>query len=199
VLFTKFLFALVLCPIALFAQEEIRLSEEDFIMGVNELARLGAKKPFMKDSPDVLLEPKSLGHFFTDRIYQRLEGNAYFGYHYDEGFNCDISEVSIEEIRDLTGTTGTAYRLALEQALAENFKIKSNAACQIGICIVGVEAKETDRTLAGIMVEAYLRNASTKKSFFIRFGAGSPGGLAAAIRLSASVLIAELEARRERH
>ena len=193
---TKLLFALILCPIALFSQQEPKLSDADFITGVNELALLGAKKPFLKDSSDVLLEPKSLGHFFTDRIYQRLEGNAYFGYRFDEGFNCDESEVSIEEIRDLTGTTGAAYRLALEQAL-ENYKINPKAVCQIGLGIIGVEAKETDRTLAGVMVEAYLRNASTKKSLFIRFGAGSPGGLAAAVRLSASMLVADLEARRE--
>ena len=192
------LFALILCPIALFAQEEVKMSEADFIAGVNELARLGAKKPFLRDSPDVHLEPKSLGHFFTDRIYQRLEGNGYFGYRFDEGFNCDAAEVSIEEIRDLTGTVGAAYRLALEQALT-NYKVNPNAVCQIGLCIVGVEAKETDRTLPGVMVEAYLRNASTKKSFFIRFGAGNPNGLAAAIRLSASMLVAELEGRRERH
>ena len=194
---TKFLFALIFCPVALFGQEEIKM--DDFIAGVNELARLGAKKLFLKDSPDVLLEPKSLGHFFTDRIYQRLEGNAYFGYRFDEGFNCSDSDIDITEIKDLTGTTGAAYRLALEQALVDKFTINPNAACQIGICIAGVEVKETDRTLAGIMVEAYLRNASTKKSFFIRFGAGSPGGFAAAIRLSASMLVAELEARRERH
>jgi hypothetical protein len=183
---------------ALSAQEESKLSDADFVVGVNELARLGAKKPFLRDSPDVLLEPKSLGHFFTDRIYQRLEGNAYFGYRFDEGFFCDDSELAITEIKDLTGTTGEAYRLALEQALTR-YKIVANAACHIGIAIVGVEAKETDRTLSGVMVEAYLRNVSTKKSFFIRFGAGSPQNLAAAIRLSASMLAAELEARRERH
>ena len=47
------------------------------------------------------------------------------------------------------------------------------------------------------MVEAYLRNARLKKSFFIRYGAGSPRGLPAAIRLSAEMLISELQARRK--
>ena len=197
-IFKLSLAVVLFCPLLLFAEEEIKMSEADFVAGVNELARLGAKKPFLRDSSDVLLEPKSLGHFFTDRIYQRLEGNAYFGYRFDEGFFCDDSEVSIAEIKDLTGTTGEAYRLALEQALTQ-FKINPKAACQIGIAVVGVEAKETDRTLSGVMVEAYLRNALIKKSFFIRFGAGSPQNLAAAIRLSASMLVAELEARRERH
>ena len=46
------------------------------------------------------------------------------------------------------------------------------------------------------MVEAYLRNAQQKKSFFIRYGAGSRRSLAAAIRLSAEMLVSQLEARR---
>ena len=47
------------------------------------------------------------------------------------------------------------------------------------------------------MVEAYLRNAGRKKSFFIRYGAGTQRGLAAAIRLSAEMLVSQLEARRK--
>jgi hypothetical protein len=47
------------------------------------------------------------------------------------------------------------------------------------------------------MVEAYLRNAREKKSFFIRYGAGNPRSLVAALRLSAELLIAELLARRK--
>ena len=194
---SNFLFVLALCPVALFGQETV-MSDADFRAGLGELARLGAKKPFLKDSPDVYLEPKSLNRFFTEKIYSRLEGNGYFGYRFDEGFFCGNQEISIEEIKDLTGTAEAAYRLALVQAL-ENYKITPNAVCQIGLCIVGIEAAETNKTLAGVMVEAYLRNTSTKKSFFIRYGAGSPRGLAAAIRLSASMLVAELESRRERN
>ena len=174
-----------------------KLSESDFKEGMAELSRIGAKKPFLKDSSDVHLEPQSLNQFFTDRIYQRLQGNAYFGYRWDEGFTCAGNVVSIEEVKDLTEKTGAAYRLALEQALAD-YQIKPGAVCQIGVGIVGIEANQTEKTLPGIMVEAYLRNTSTKKSFFIRYGAGSPRGLAAAIRLSAEMLIAELEGRREK-
>ena len=196
----KFLIVLFLCPFALFGQSSKPvMSEAEFIEGIAELARLGARKPFLRDSPDVHLEPQSLNRFFTDRIYQRLEGNAYFGYRFDEGFTaCKEREVSIEEIKDLTGTTAAAYRFALEQALtAEGYRINPKAACQIGLAIVGIEPKETSRTLPGVMVEAYLRNASTRKSFFIRYGAGSSRGFAAAIRLSALMLVAELEGRRE--
>jgi len=185
----------------LFSQDKkVEISDADLRAGLAELSRLGAKKPFLKDAPDVYLEPKSLNRFFTDRIYQKLEGNAYFGYRFDEGFSCGESEVSIEEIRDLTGTTGAAYRYALEKALtAAKYQIKPDAACRIGVCIVGIEAKETERTLPGVMAEAYLRNASAKKSFFIRYGVGSPNSLSAAIQMSAELLTAELESRREHH
>jgi hypothetical protein len=184
---------LLLLSVTLFGQEQ-KMTDAEFREGFTLLSRLGADKPFLNDSPDVHLEPQSLQKFFTDAIYQRLTGNAYFGYRWDEGFNCAGKEVSIEDFKDLTGTTGAAYRHALEMSLeAANFQIKPGANCQIGICIVGVEEKETAMTLPGVMVEAYFRNASAKKSFFIRFGTGSPRSLAAAIQLSAETLLAELE------
>jgi hypothetical protein len=164
-----------------------------------EMSRVGARKPFLVDSPDVYLEPKSLNHFFTDAIYRRLLGNAYFGYDYDEGFLFEGMMVQIEVLKDLTAGEGCrdAYRLALMQALvAAALEVKKDAPYQMGVCIVGVERRETDRTLPGVMVEAYLRNAQQKKSFFIRYGAGSPRGLAAAIRLSAEMLVSQLVVRR---
>ena len=189
-----FPYVLILLPLTLFSQTVE--SEADIKSGLVHVMRISAKAPFLKDSSDVLLEPQSLNQFFTDRIYEKLEGNAYFGYRWDEGFNCDKREVSITEIRDLTNKAADAYRLALTQALFE-YEIKQDAVCQIGLAIVGVEAVETKDTLSGVMVEAYLRNASTRKSFFYRYGAGSPRGLAAAIRLSAEMLVAELEGRHE--
>jgi hypothetical protein len=112
------------------------------------------------------------------------------------------AEVQIDIIRDLTQGEhcAVAYRLALEKALsAAGIEIKPTASYQIGMCIVGSEDRETDKTLLGVMVEAYLRNALARKSFFIRYGAGSPRSLAAAIRLSAEMLVAELESRRKTH
>ncbi len=164
-----------------------------------ELARLGARKPFLVDSPDVYLEPRSLNHFFTEFIYKHLQGNAYFGYDYDEGFRFEGKTAQIETLKDLTAGAicYAAYRLALERALAASgLQVKPVAPCQIGICIVGVEPRETEKTLPGVMVEAYLRNVHDRKSLFIRYGAGSPRGLAAAIRLSAEMLVSQLEARR---
>jgi hypothetical protein len=178
----------------LFGQEKQAMSDAEFKEGFTVLARLSTVNPFLKDSSDVLLEPQSIGKFFTDTIYQRLEGNAYFGYRWNEGFTCAEKAISIEEVNDLTGTTGAAYRHALELTLsAENYEIKPRKNCQIGLAVVGVESQQTDRTLPGVTVEAYLRNTVTKKSFFIRFGVGSSRGLAAAIQLSAEMLVAELE------
>lgn len=167
---------------------------------LTELSRLGARKPFLTDSPDVYLEPQSLNRFFTVAIYRKLQGNVYFGYRFDEGFAIDGDEIQIEIIRDLTpgARFATAYRLALEKALvASGKKLAPKAVCQIGICIVGIEERETTKTIPGVMVEAYLRNSQQRKSFFIRYGAGNPRGLVAAIRLSAEMLVSELEVRRK--
>jgi|WetSurMetagenome_2_1015567.scaffolds.fasta_scaffold191905_1 hypothetical protein len=163
------------------------------------MSRLGAKKPFLKDSSDVYLEPESLNKFFTMPIYKKLEGNGYFGYRFDEGFLFGGNEVQIAVIKDATNAKRclSAYRMAIENALsAAGLTINPKASCQIGICIVGIEARETEQTLAGIMVEAYLRNSELKKSFFIRYGVGNPRGLTPAIRLSAEMLIAELKGKR---
>jgi hypothetical protein len=165
---------------------------------LTELRRLGARKPFLTDSPDVYLEPQSLGRFFTDGIYRKLRGNAYFGYDYDEGFVMEGKTVQIEVLKELTAGAGcqAAYRMALEQSLrAAGLQIKPTASIQIGVCIVGAETRETQKTLPGVMVEAYLRNANRKKSYFIRYGSGHPRGLPAAIRLSAEMLISQLVLR----
>jgi hypothetical protein len=167
---------------------------------LTELMRLGASKPFLTDSIDVYLEPKSLNQFFTVDIYRKLQGNPYFGYRFDEGFLFDGKEIQIETLKDLTPKEGCAagYRVALEKALtAEGLEIKPKAQYQVGVCIVGIEEKETAKTLPGVMVEAYLRNTQLKKSFFIRYGEGSSRGLAAAIRLSAELLISELQVHRK--
>jgi hypothetical protein len=161
-------------------------------------SRVGAKKPFLKDSPDIYLEPDSLNKFFTMHIYKRLEGNGYFGYRYDEGFSFNENKIQIAAFKDITEgrRCSSAYRLAIENALsAAGLTINTDASCQIGICIVGIEERETTETLPGIMVEAYLRNLALKKSFFIRYGVGSPRGLTPAIRLSAEMLIAELKGK----
>ena len=187
----------LLLPAAIRAADSVKVDPRAHL---GELARLGARRPFLTDSPDVYLEPRSLNRFFTVAIYRRLVGNAYFGYDYDEGFDFEGKAIQIEVLRDLTPGAGcrAAYRLALEQALAAaDLEVKTAAPCQIGLCIVGMEAQETSKTLPGVMVEAYLRNAGRKKSLFIRYGAGSPRGLAAAIRLSAEMLVSQLEARRK--
>jgi hypothetical protein len=165
-----------------------------------ELSRLGARKPFLTDSPDVYLEPQSLHRFFTLPIYRKLQGNAYLGYRYDEGFVFAGKEVQIEFVKELMPEKRCAapYRVALEKALeSAGLKVLPKASYQIGICIVGIEERETPKTIPGIMVETYLRNAQQKKSFFIRYGAGSPRGLPAAIRLSAEMLISELKHRQQ--
>jgi hypothetical protein len=167
-----------------------------------ELARLSARKPFLTDSPDVYLEPQSLNRFFTLPIYRKLQGNAYFGYRYDEGFVFDGKEVQLEVVKELMPEKrcSASYRIALEKALeSAGLKITPKASCQIGICIVGIEERETPQTIPGIMIEAYLRNAQLKKSLFIRYGAGSPRGLPAALRLSAEILVSEMAARQKTH
>ena len=186
---------LTLCQAKAFGQGE-ELTEKEFLEGMVSIKRMIDQRPFLKDSLDVIWEPQTLNKFFTGKIYERLTGNAFLGYIWDEGFTCSAREVSIAEVKDFTKTYGAAYRLALEQALtAGGYKVNPKANCQIGIAILGVEPKETDKTLPGVLVEAYLRNAATKKSYFIRYGTGSYEGLATALRTSTARLYSEIEER----
>lgn len=160
-----------------------------------ELSRLSARKPFLTDSPDVYLERQSLNQFFTAPIYRKLQGNAYFGYQYDEGFLLQDKAVHIEILKDPTPNAScqAAFSLALQNALkAAGIELNPQARHQLGICIVGMEARETPQTLPGVMAEAYFRNSTLKKSFFIRYGAGHRRGLPTAIRLSAETLVSHL-------
>src|SRR5437867_6075687 len=132
----------LLVPAAIPAAEGVKVDPRAHL---GEMARLGARKRFLTDSPDVYLEPRSLNRFFTVAIYRRLAGNAYFGYDYDEGFAFEGKAVQIEVLKDLTPGAGcrAAYRLALEQALAaEGVEVKPAASIQIGLCIVGIEPRE---------------------------------------------------------
>jgi hypothetical protein len=177
------------------AEQRVHVDPQEYLL---QMRRVAAKKPFLIDSPDVYLEPKSLNRFFTEGIYKKLRGNAYVGYDYDEGFLLQDNTVQLEVLKDLTPERSckAAFRLALEQSFnGAGFEIKTTAPHQIGICIVGMEPFETPSTLAGIMVEAYVRNSIAKKSFFIRYGAGHPRGLSAAIRLSAEMLISQIACR----
>ena len=161
-----------------------------------ELRRLGARKSFLTDSPDVYLEPKSLHRFFTERIYRKLQGNAYFGYDYDEGFLLDGNQVQIEVLKDLSRGRLLPERLprlpwskpsrlrAWSSSPEHPTRLASRSSASSG--------KRPRTPCPGVMVEAYLRNSVLKKSFFIRYGAGHPRGLAAAIRLSAEMLAAQI-------
>lgn len=119
---------------------------------LTEIARLGARKPFLVDSPDVYLEPKSLNRFFTDPIYRKLLGNAYFGYDYDEGFQLEGQAIQIDTLKDLTAGQAcrAAYRVALAQSLsAAGLEAKDQAPCQIGLCIVGASRARPPRRSPG--------------------------------------------------
>jgi hypothetical protein len=115
-----------------------------------------------------------------------------------EGFS-SYCRLTASWVKDLTKGQRclSAYRIAIETALsAAGLTVNPKTSCQIGICIIGIQDLETEQTLPGIMLEAYLRNLVLKKSFFIRYGAGSARGLAPAIRLSTEMLIAEPQGKR---
>lgn len=171
------------------AQDPARPSQAE----LKFLEKVTAVRPFLEDSPDLRDDPQSIGQFFTPAIYARLQGNAYYGYFHDEGFAWPGGAVRLD-VRTLPATH--RYQDALAETLREALRqrqIRPDAAAptRLGVCLVGVEARPTARTLPGVMLEVYFTHPAVGKSFFWRFGLGSRDGLAAALA-DATEAVAEL-------
>jgi hypothetical protein len=160
-------------------------SYKDFVQKLPEqkqlefLAITTMSKKFLTDSPDVIKEKQSLYQFFNKEIYENLRGNYLLGYLYDEGFNFSGNTVTIDVVKTIPSTEKykRAFKKALEFSATDNNILIRDCPYHLGVCIVGVEPKNTKSTLAGVMLEVYITNQKYKKTFFYRFGTGSKKGL----------------------
>lgn len=189
----RFFLLWILGMSAVLAQTPSPKPDEPSRRDLEFLAKITAVRPFLEDCPDLRTDPQSIGRFFTPEVYARLRGNDYYGYQYDEGFSWPGGAVCLDPIRSVSSTQPyqEAFTQVLREALRQRgFRLESRAAARIGLCLVGVETRQTFQTLPGIMVEVYFTQTRTGKSFFWRFGVGSRDGFSAAL-VDASDIIAE--------
>lgn len=144
------------------------------------LAVATLSRPFLQDSPDVIKEKSSLYQFFSQKIYEKLKGNYFLGYIYDEGFSFAGDEIQLDIVK---GTYKTkkflkAFKEAGRISAGKNkIKLVKNSSYGIGVALVGVQFTKTKSSLPGVMLEVYLTNRKTGKTLFYRFGTGNKGGL----------------------
>ena len=153
--------------------------------------------------------PWSMNEFFDQSIYERLVGNEFFGYYYDEGVKYDNpgNRVAIDTIAVIKGRGYETYKdrytriflQVLKLSEKHTYHIKKEARYSIGICIVSVKEKDDAESTKGIVLESYIKDRQTGKHFYHRFGTGSPGDLDQSLRLSAVRIICNLEYLRQKN
>jgi len=173
---------------------EISREDLEFMKAASE------KKPFLESSPDPDNEPQSVNRFFTQDIYERLAGNEYFGYSFDEGFSWNGDSVSMDIIKTIPSTRlyHHAFHESFKAALLDRgLDTVSQSPFRVGLCLVGVEPVRTRETVPGVMIEVYFSNQSSGKSLFWRLGVGSRNGLSSAMVDAADLIVEMLLEKRK--
>lgn len=140
--------------------------------------------------------PETLNNYFTEPIYQRLQGNFMRGYSFDEGFSFQGDTLSISTLKSVT--EGKAYLKKFVDVLNEVFLgngikfAEGGTRYEIGICIVSVTPKLTEISFPGLFLEVLLSDTKSGKSYFYRFGQGSKAGIEKAMIDSACMVLATL-------
>ena len=145
-------------------------------------------------SPDMKVK-STLYLFFTKPIYDKLAGNIFKGWKYDEGFQFHGNGISIERI---TGTKkADPYVVSLFNEIkktlqAQEITFDGASSYKLGLSIVDVMPQKTKYTLPGITCEFFLCDTKTKKSFFYRFSTGAGRGVEASLKSAALVVVSSL-------
>ncbi len=136
--------------------------------------------PFYKKSADLKYRPETIGKFFNEKIYKNLIGNDILGFIFDKGFHLNDKNLRISAVKFFNGTT--KYKAGFMTGLMSIFKrfkiiVKKDAGCELGVAVLDINEKGSEKSLPGITVEYYLKNLKTGKYLFHRFGTGSRKGI----------------------
>jgi len=140
------------------------------------LAGLAAVRPFLEDSPDIRTDPETIGQFFTRAIYEKLRGNEYYGYHFDEGYTAPPEKtVRLRLVKTLPKLqkyeAALLYALVAGEVRAGLKPDPAGAEAEIGVCLLGVDTS-TQPGRAGVLLEAFVKNTRTGQARFSRFACG---------------------------
>lgn len=155
-----------------------------------ELIKLVLRTHPFKNSPDQKYGKETINQFFTSKIYEKLRGNLFLGYSYDEGLEFSGNRIGLDILKTTEQTQ--EYKKVFLRSMVKVFnkqtieitgKTGTNANTErfgLGICIVSVQPVRTKESFPGLVVEMYITDKKEKKSFFRRFYAGKLEGFEAA-------------------
>lgn len=155
-----------------------------------ELIMLVLRTHPFKSSPDQKYGKETLNKFFSSKIYEKLRGNVFLGYSYDEGLEFSGNRIGLDILKTTEQTR--EYKKAFLKNMVRVFNKKTieiigqsgqNANTErygLGMCIVSVQPVRTKESFPGLVVEMYITDKKEKRSFFRRFYAGKLEGFDAA-------------------
>jgi hypothetical protein len=153
--------------------------------------------------------PWSMNEFFDHSIYEKMVGNEFFGYYYDEGVVYDNpgNSIAVDTIAVLKGKGYEKHKdsytriflQTLKLSEKHTYRVVKEARYSLGICIVSVKERDDAESTKGIVLESYIKDRQTGKHFYHRCGTGSPGDLDRAMRLSAVRIICNFEFLKQKY
>jgi hypothetical protein len=200
--FTSLLIILLMIFISISPAAEKDLKNMSFKEASEKHKELTRVKKFLQT--DIAEKyPWSLNEFFDSSIYEKLVGNDFFGYYYDEGVKYDDpgNRITIDTIAVLKGRGYEKYKhrytriflQTLRESEEYNYHVKKGARYSVGICLVSIKEKDDEESLKGVVLEAYIKDSKTGKHFYHRCSTGCPGELDKAMRLSAARVICNIQ------
>jgi hypothetical protein len=200
-----FITILVLLVFLITRQSEKSIKEMGYEEGAEKFKEITKPKRFIEtDTPQKY--PWSMNEFFDRKIYEKLTGNEFFGYHYDEGVELSGNKIAIDTIEVIKGRGYEKYLVkyigiflsTLKAHKEYTYYVDEQARYSIGICIVSIKEKDDAESLKGVVFEAYIKDRESGKHFYHRCSTGSAGELDQAMRTSAARMIGNLQYLRKK-
>ncbi|MCK4760852.1 MAG: hypothetical protein KAW12_01540 [Candidatus Aminicenantes bacterium] len=198
-LFKVFLL-IFLISVCLPAGTEKSVKEMSYEEAVKKYRELNDVRKFLETETPALY-PWSMNEFFDSAIYEKLQGNEFFGYYHNEGVRYVGNRIAIDTISVIKGRGYEKYKdkfalIFLETLRAgkkQVYVIDKGCRYSIGICLVSVKEKDDEEGVKGVVLECYVKDRKTGKRFFHRCGTGSVGELEQSMRLSAVRIVCNLQ------
>ena len=139
-----------------------------------ELARMLAREDAFLEGPDVKYAPETIGRFFKKEVYERLKGNPFMGYYFEEGGRYSGAKTRTLWVDVISGISETRpwhkmVRRALERlAETKGYGFDRNSPNRVGIYLIQVHPKKTKTSHPGIVAEIYLQNRGNGSVLYTR-------------------------------
>jgi hypothetical protein len=155
----------ILFSFLIFLMGAILVSQEKDTSGLNEkdkeaLVKLVFTPKSFMESADVRLYPETLV-LFKKNIYEKMKGNLFLGYQFDDGVSLDTKEVQFVHLGCLKGLE--KYKEPFIEVMkraweSEGYRFVDESHIKMGVALVSVVPEKTDESFPGLVIECYFQN-----------------------------------------